>query len=40
MVMSRAFAQEIARIAKSQAPKVEIVLYADLIARALTKLAA
>lgn len=40
VVMSRAFANEIARIAKMQAPKAEIVLYADLLARARMRVAA
>ena len=40
VVMSRAFAEEIARIAKSQAPKAEIILYSDLIERARLKPAA
>lgn len=34
VVMSRAFAQEIAQIAKSHAPRAEIILYTDLIQRA------
>ncbi|HMF27820.1 MAG TPA: class I SAM-dependent methyltransferase, partial [Candidatus Cybelea sp.] len=40
VVMSRAFAGEIAKIAKLAAPKAEILFYADLIARARTKIAA
>jgi hypothetical protein len=40
VVMSRAFAPEIARIAKNHAPRADIVLYADLIARARMRAAA
>jgi len=40
VVMSRAFAPEITRIAKSHAPRADIVLYADLIARARMRAAA
>jgi ABC-type hemin transport system substrate-binding protein len=40
VVMSRAFAKEIAHIAKAHAPKAEILLYADLIARARMRSAA
>jgi hypothetical protein len=40
VVMSRAFAGEIAQIARAQAPNAEIVLYSDLLSRARTKLAA
>ena len=40
VVMSRAFAPEISRIARAHAPKADIVLYADLIARARSRLAA
>ena len=32
--MSRAFAGEISKIAKTQVPNAEIVLYADLLSRA------
>lgn len=34
VVMSRAFAGEISKIAKAQAPNAEIILYSDLISRA------
>jgi SAM-dependent methyltransferase len=40
VVMSRAFAGEIAAVAKERAPKAKIVLYGDLLARAKTKVAA
>jgi SAM-dependent methyltransferase len=40
VVMSRAFADEIATVAKERAPRAKIVLYGDLLARARTKLAA
>ena len=40
VVMSRAFASEISRIAKKRAPSAEIVLYADLLSDALLKSAA
>jgi SAM-dependent methyltransferase len=40
VVMSRAFAGEISKIAKSHAPNAEILLYSDLLSRARTKLAA
>lgn len=40
VVMSRAFAGEISKIAKAEAPKAEIVLYSDLLARARGRLAA
>jgi len=40
VVMSRAFASEITRIAKLQAPGAEVVLYADLLARARMRAAA
>lgn len=40
VVMSRTFAREIARLAKARAPKAEIVLYGDLLARARMALAA
>jgi len=40
VVMSRAFASEIASIARQRAPRAEIVFYGDLISRARTKLAA
>lgn len=40
VVMSRAFAPEITRIAKSRVPNAEIVIYADLIQRARQRLAA
>jgi ubiquinone/menaquinone biosynthesis C-methylase UbiE len=40
IVMSRAFAPEIARIAKQRAPDAEIILYTELLARARTELAA
>jgi ubiquinone/menaquinone biosynthesis C-methylase UbiE/5-formyltetrahydrofolate cyclo-ligase len=40
VVMSRAFAPEIARIAKGHAPNAEVILYTDLIARARASAAA
>jgi len=40
VVMSRAFAGEIAKIAKTHVPFAEIVLYSDLLSRARGKLAA
>ena len=40
IVMSRAFAAEIANIARQRAPRAEIMFYGDLLARARTKLAA
>jgi SAM-dependent methyltransferase len=40
VVMSRAFAGEIAEIARTHAPNAEILLYSDLLSRARTKLAA
>ena len=40
VVMSRAFASEIAAIASKAAPKAEMLLYSDLLARARVKLAA
>jgi hypothetical protein len=40
VVMSRTFAREIARLARRYAPKAEIVLYGDLLARARVALAA
>jgi hypothetical protein len=40
VVMSRTFAREIARIARRHAPKAEIILYSDLLARARMALAA
>jgi hypothetical protein len=38
--MSRAFASEIAAVASEAAPKAEMLLYSDLLARARVKLAA
>jgi hypothetical protein len=40
VVMSRAFAGEISKIAKTHVPFAEIVLYSDLLSRARGKLAA
>jgi hypothetical protein len=40
VVMSRAFAGEIAKIAKTHVPFAEIVLYSDLLSRARGKMAA
>jgi len=40
VVMSRAFAGEIAAVASEAAPKAEMLLYSDLLARARVKLAA
>jgi hypothetical protein len=40
VVMSRAFAGEIAKIAKAKAPAAEIVLYSDLLSRARSRHAA
>jgi hypothetical protein len=40
VVMSRAFAGEIAAVASQTAPKAEMLLYSDLLARARVKLAA
>jgi 2-polyprenyl-3-methyl-5-hydroxy-6-metoxy-1,4-benzoquinol methylase len=40
VVMSRAFAGEIAAVASKAAPKAEMLLYSDLLARARVKLAA
>ena len=40
VVMSRAFASEISKLAKAQVPNAEIVLYADLLSRAHGRLAA
>jgi SAM-dependent methyltransferase len=40
VVMSRAFAGEISKIAKAQAPNAEILLYSDLISRARGRTAA
>jgi hypothetical protein len=40
VVMSRAFAGEISKIAKTHAPNAEILLYSDLLARARGRLAA
>jgi SAM-dependent methyltransferase len=40
VVMSRAFASEISKIARAQAPNAEILLYSDLLSRARGRLAA
>jgi ABC-type hemin transport system substrate-binding protein len=40
VVMSRAFAGEISKIAKTHVPHAEILLYSDLLSRARCRLAA